>query len=84
MYPPVVEQCQYNMMNRDRMEREYLPLFERHNMGTTIWSPLAGGILTGKYNDGNIPEGSRVELMYKKGGHLSMRADEYFGEDKKS
>jgi aryl-alcohol dehydrogenase-like predicted oxidoreductase len=84
MHPPVVEQCQYNMMNRDRMEREYLPLFERHNMGTTIWSPLAGGILTGKYNDGNIPEGSRVELMYKKGGHLSMRADEYFGEDKKA
>ena len=52
-------------------------------MGTTIWSPLAGGILTGKYNDGNIPEGTRVELMYKTGAHLAKRADDYFGPDKK-
>lgn len=62
-------------MCRERYEKDNLPLFERRNIGTTIWSPLAGGILTGKYNDGNIPEGSRVELMYKTGGHLSKRAD---------
>jgi aryl-alcohol dehydrogenase-like predicted oxidoreductase len=43
------------------MEREHKPLFERRMMGTTIWSPLAGGVLTGKYNDGGIPENSRIE-----------------------
>lgn len=63
------------------MEKEHLALFERRGMGTTIWSPLAGGILAGKYNDGNIPEGSRAELMYKTGGHLAKRADQYFGKD---
>ncbi|MCK5376303.1 MAG: aldo/keto reductase, partial [Acidobacteria bacterium] len=45
----------------DRVEREYAPLYERFGLGTTIWSPLAGGLLTGKYNDG-IPEGSRSTL----------------------
>ena len=58
---PVVEQPQYNLLWRDRVEREYLPLYEKHGMGTTVWSPLASGALTGKYLDG-IPEGSRVAL----------------------
>ena len=71
------------MLWRDRCEKEHKPLFERRNMGTTIWSPLAGGILTGKYNDGTIPEGTRVELMYKTGAHLAKRADDYFGEGRK-
>lgn len=71
------------MLWRDRFEKEHKPLFERRNMGTTIWSPLAGGVLTGKYNDGSIPEGSRTELMYKTGGHLAKRADNYFGEQNK-
>jgi len=84
LHAPVAEQCQYNMMVRDRLEKEHLPLFERRNIGTTIWSPLAGGILTGKYNDGNIPEGSRVALMYQTGGHLSKRADAYFSEENKA
>jgi aryl-alcohol dehydrogenase-like predicted oxidoreductase len=43
------------------MEREYLPLFEKYGLGTTIWSPLASGILTGKYNDG-IPQDSRMNV----------------------
>jgi aryl-alcohol dehydrogenase-like predicted oxidoreductase len=43
------------------MERDYLPVFRNYGMGTTIWSPLASGILTGKYNNG-IPEGSRMAL----------------------
>jgi len=47
------------MIWRDRFEKEYRRLFSEFKYGTTIWSPLAGGILTGKYNDGNIPEGSR-------------------------
>lgn len=55
---PVVEQPQYNAFHRDRFEVEYAPLFEQFQYGTTIWSPLASGLLTGKYNDG-IPEDSR-------------------------
>jgi aryl-alcohol dehydrogenase-like predicted oxidoreductase len=43
------------------MEKWYRPVFEDYRYGTTIWSPLAGGILTGKYNDGNLPEGSRYK-----------------------
>ena len=58
--PPQFEQPQYNMVKRDRFESEYHPLYNQpYNLGTTIWSPLASGILTGKYNDG-IPEGSRL------------------------
>lgn len=56
--PPVMEQPQYNMLHRDRFEREYAPLYKDIGLGTTIWSPLASGLLTGKYNDG-VPEGSR-------------------------
>ena len=49
--PPLYEQPQYNMFHRERFENEYIPLFVNYNMGTTIWSPLASGILTGKYNE---------------------------------
>jgi len=59
--PPSMEQPQYNMLWRDRMEMEYMPLFKELGYGATIWSPLASGILTGKYNNG-IPEGSRMAL----------------------
>lgn len=59
--PPTMEQPQYNMFCRDRIESEYLPLYETYGLGTTIFSPLASGILTGKYNDG-VPEGSRLGL----------------------
>lgn len=55
---PVVEQPQYNAFHRERFEVEYAPLYDQYEYGTTIWSPLASGLLTGKYNDG-IPEGSR-------------------------
>ncbi|KAI1261227.1 Aldo/keto reductase [Xylariaceae sp. FL1019] len=55
---PVVEQPQYNAFHRQRFEVEYAPLYDQFKYGTTIWSPLASGLLTGKYNDG-IPEGSR-------------------------
>jgi voltage-dependent potassium channel beta subunit len=59
--PPTMEQPEYNMFQRERVEREYKPLYRDFGLGTTIWSPLASGILTGKYNDG-IPEGSRMSL----------------------
>ena len=58
--PPQFEQPQYHMMHRQRFEQEYAPLYkENYNMGTTIWSPLASGLLTGKYND-TIPPGTRL------------------------
>jgi voltage-dependent potassium channel beta subunit len=56
---PTMEQPQYNLLHRDRVEREYAPLYQAHGMGTTIWSPLASGLLTGKYNDG-VPDDSRL------------------------
>lgn len=59
---PVVEQPQYNLLERDKMERDYQHLFRTVGMGTTIWSPLASGLLTGKYNEG-IPEDSRFALQ---------------------
>jgi len=55
---PVVEQPQYNAFARERFEVEYDTLYKNFTYGTTIWSPLASGLLTGKYNDG-IPEDSR-------------------------
>ena len=59
--PPTMEQPEYHMFHRDRVEREYVPLYREIGLGTTTWSPLANGILTGKYNDG-IPPGSRFSL----------------------
>jgi voltage-dependent potassium channel beta subunit len=58
---PVMEQPQYSLLSRDRVEREYAPLYERYQMGTTVWSPLASGALTGKYLDG-VPADSRAAL----------------------
>ena len=60
--PPQMEQPQYNLLHRDRVEKEYLPLYREIGLGATIWSPLASGLLTGKYNDG-IPSGSRATLQ---------------------
>jgi voltage-dependent potassium channel beta subunit len=61
LIPPLMEQPEYNMLHRERVEREYARLYEETGLGTTIWSPLASGLLTGKYNNG-IPEGTRVSL----------------------
>ncbi len=61
LIPPLMEQPQYNMFHRERVESEYRPLYSEIGLGTTIWSPLASGLLTGKYNQG-IPEGSRADL----------------------
>jgi voltage-dependent potassium channel beta subunit len=59
--PPVMEQPQYNMFERARVEKEYLPLHEKLGYGMTTWSPLASGVLSGKYNEG-IPKGTRLDL----------------------
>jgi voltage-dependent potassium channel beta subunit len=58
LHKPVMEQPQYNLLHRERVEKEYAPLYRTIGLGTTTWSPLASGLLTGKYNDG-IPPGSR-------------------------
>ena len=57
---PQMEQPQYNLFHRERVEVEYAPLYKELGLGTTTWSPLASGLLTGKYNDG-IPAGSRLD-----------------------
>jgi voltage-dependent potassium channel beta subunit len=61
LHKPVMEQPQYNMFWRDRVEDEYARLFSDYGYGATTWSPLASGLLTGKYNNG-IPEGTRASL----------------------
>jgi voltage-dependent potassium channel beta subunit len=61
LIPPTMEQPEYNMFRRERVEKEYLSLYKEIGLGTTIWSPLASGLLTGKYNKG-IPKGTRVSL----------------------
>lgn len=58
--PPSMEQPQYNLFQRGRVEKEYFPLYNKHGIGITSWSPLDFGILTGKYNKG-IPAGSRLD-----------------------
>ncbi len=59
--PPTMEQPQYNMLKRHKVEEEFKRLYETIGLGTTVWSPLASGILTGKYNE-SIPEGSRLSM----------------------
>jgi len=59
---PICEQPEYNIFARTRMESEYLPLFRNHGMGVTTYSPLASGVLTGKYKGGQVPEGTRLAV----------------------
>ena len=61
LHKPVMEQPQYNLFARERVEREYARLYADIGLGTTIWSPLASGLLTGKYKDG-IPADSRAAV----------------------
>ncbi|MEP6937538.1 MAG: aldo/keto reductase [Chthoniobacterales bacterium] len=61
LVPPTMEQPQYNMFHREKVEMEFAPLYEEFGLGTTIRSPLASGLLTGKYNDGD-PGDTRISL----------------------
>ncbi|KAG1730666.1 NADP-dependent oxidoreductase domain-containing protein [Suillus paluster] len=58
LIPPIAEQCQHHMLHRERPEKEYAPLYKKYSIGTTVWSALASGLLTGKYNNG-VPADSR-------------------------
>lgn len=73
---PTMEQPEYNLLERERVEKEFLPIYQNVGLGTTIWSPLASGLLTGKYNDG-LPAGSRLSLR----GYEWVK-DKYLQEDK--
>ena len=69
LIPPIVEQCQYSMLVRTKVENEYRDLFKRYKMGTTIWSPLFSGVLSGKYIN-ETPNDSRfVTLKNQAGPH---------------
>ena len=70
LIPPTMEQPQYNMFTREKVEHDYIRLYDEIGLGTTIWSPLASGMLTGKYNQG-IPQGTRVTLA----GYEWLRED---------
>jgi voltage-dependent potassium channel beta subunit len=78
LLPPALEQSQYNMFHRERVEKEYACLYRSFGLGTTVWSPLAGGLLTGKYDNG-IPPGSRGTLT----GYEWLR-DRYEGPEAES
>jgi voltage-dependent potassium channel beta subunit len=73
---PIVEQPEYNMFARHKVETEFLPLYTNHGIGLTTWSPLASGVLTGKYNKGAIPSDSRFALEnYKNLANRSLVDD---------
>lgn len=81
LYGPSMEQPQYNLLHRQRVEREYAPLYVDAGLGTTIWSPLASGLLTGKYNEG-IAADSRLgqpELGWLQDAVLGEPADDRLG-----
>jgi voltage-dependent potassium channel beta subunit len=61
LHRPIVEQPQYNLLFRDKVENEFAPLYKKMKLGLTIWSPLASGVLTGKYLNG-IPENTRAAM----------------------
>lgn len=61
LHKPITEQSQYNLLDRRKVEREYARLVSETGYGNTVWSPLASGLLSGKYRDG-VPEGSRASV----------------------
>jgi aryl-alcohol dehydrogenase-like predicted oxidoreductase len=79
LIPPQMEQPQYHMLHRDRVEREYKRLYEEIGLGTTIWSPLGSGLLTGKYDNGKAPEESRANVR-----GMEWIRDRLVGEDAKT
>ncbi|XP_024397348.1 probable voltage-gated potassium channel subunit beta [Physcomitrium patens] len=69
---PAMEQPEYNLLVREKVEKEYAVLYKNYGVGLTTWSPLASGVLTGKYMNGDIPEGSRFALDNYK--HLATKS----------
>jgi voltage-dependent potassium channel beta subunit len=75
--PPSLEQPQYNLFERERIEKDYLPLFMNYGLGAMTWSPLSSGLLTGKYAAG-VPDSSRLSLE-----HLSWLKDHFLGDERR-
>ena len=61
--PPISEQCQYNMLYRKYLESDYVPLFDHYKLGTAIFSPAAGGLLAGRFNNGTVPQDSKYAIV---------------------
>jgi len=78
---PIAEQSQYNMIHRERFEVDYAEVFDDYGMATTIWSPLAGGILTGKYLKDEKAEG-RIQTMAPAFKEFAFHFSQWFGPDK--
>lgn len=70
------------MFVRESFEKDYGRLFDIYKLGSTVWSPLCGGILTGKYNQGGIPSGARWDT-FNENPYLKRVWDSYFADDKK-
>ncbi|KZV71021.1 Aldo/keto reductase [Peniophora sp. CONT] len=77
-HAPVAEQCRHNLLTRERAEGEYDALYKKYNTGTTVFSALASGMLTGKYNDAVIPKGSRFDTNrdFFKGKDAFLQSEE--------
>lgn len=75
---PIADQCQYNMLVRDDLEKEYAHLFDKYRMGTTVWSPLMSGILTGKYRE-KVDKGTRLDISSAEAGQHAR----YYTKNKK-
>ncbi|KAK9792755.1 hypothetical protein WJX73_007730 [Symbiochloris irregularis] len=70
---PTMEQPEYNLFERTKIEKDFRPLFKQYGLGTTIWSPLASGLLSGKYSKDHVPPGSRFSLeKYKASGERKL------------
>ncbi|KAF3972257.1 hypothetical protein CMV_004213, partial [Castanea mollissima] len=79
---PIVEQPEYNLLSRHKVESEFLPLYSNYGLGLTTWSPLSSGVLTGKYNKKVIPSDSRFALEnYKVTPALTpLTVDDFLGD----
>lgn len=70
---PAMEQPEYNMLHRQKIESDYVPIYQKFGLGTTIWSPLSSGVLTGKYSKDHIPPDSRLAMeKYKVSLHQHL------------
>jgi len=74
LHAPIADQCLYNALTRERVDKQLKPVFEKYHYGTTIFSPLGGSILTGKYNSGTIPDDSRFAKNVSDSYIKNMRA----------
>jgi aryl-alcohol dehydrogenase-like predicted oxidoreductase len=78
LIPPIAEQCEYNLLTRRVFEVDYAPLYDHYGMGTATWSPLAGGVLAGRFNAGEVPGDSRFETSHS--AYVRKNLTRYFAD----